>query len=206
MRGLKPNYSLLELERYLKKLPLSADETERRQLGEDLLRLMFAYVRRKKGLHLRWNPNECRALLFLTVQELYQRKGKDPALNKGYDAIEQIDPADTKSKEAILALAERVLDGQTAKNTQISRIKGRSRTEHLFKGIVREVVNDYPRHNHVYIRNKAINEAKKKKMIYEVDEDRGKVSFESHLKIKDVSFPTIRGWIDSLKPPNSSRK
>jgi len=206
MRGLKRNYSLLELERYLKNLPISADETEGRQLGEDLLRLMFAYVRRKKGLHLRWNRNECRALLFLTVQELYQKKGKDPALNKAYDALKQLDPADTKSKEAILDLAERVLHGQTAKNTQISRIKGRNRTEHILKGIVREVVKDYPRHNHVDIRNKAITEAKKKKLIYEVDEDRGKVSFESYLKIKDVSFPTIRGWIDSLKPPNSSRK
>jgi len=202
----KPNYQKLKLERYLKKLPKSADETEGRQLGEGLLKLMFTYIRRKEGLHLRWKRAECRALLLFTVQELYERKGKDPALNKAYDAIEQLDPADTKSKEAILDLVERVLGAQTAKNRQISQKKDRSRTEHIFKGIVREVVDDYPQHNHVVIRNKAITEANKKKLIYEVDEDRGVVSFESYLKIKPVSFPTIRGWIDNLKPSKSSRK
>lgn len=206
MKNIKLNYPLLELERYLRKLPKSVDEAQARHVGEELLSLMFAYVRRKEGLHLRWNRKECTALLFFTVEELYQRKGKDPTLNKAYDAIEHLDPADTKSKEAILDLAERVLDGQTAKNRKISQKKGRKRTEHIFKGIVREVVEDYPRHNHVDIRNKAISEATKKKLIYEVNNDKEIVIFETHLKAKNISFPTIRGWIDDLKPPKSSRK
>jgi hypothetical protein len=202
----RPNYPLLELERYLKKLPNSVNMDAGRRIGEELLRLMFAYARRKEGLHLRWNRSECRALLFLTVDELYQKKGKDPALNKAYKAIQKLDPVDTLTKEALLDMAERVLKGQTAKNRQISRNKGRKRTEHIFKGIVREVVEDFPKHNHIEIRNKAISEANKKKLIYEVDEEFKVVIFHEYLKFRNVSFPTIRGWIDDLKPKKSSRK
>jgi hypothetical protein len=200
----RPNTQLLKLQSYVKNLQHPANEERRKEIGEELLTLIFAYARSKAGLNIRLHRQASEALFFFTVEELFAKKGKDPDLNNAYDLLNKLDPNDTVSREAILNLAERVIKNRNQILKRIS--KGpRVRKEHPFKQVVREMVEEYLQSNYIDIRNKSISEGHRLGMIYEVEKEKQNIIFSKHLRARDIAFPTIRDWISNLKDKKVSR-
>ena len=204
MNNNRPNYQLLELQGYLRNPPKPVSNDHTREIGEELLTLIFAYARSRARLNIRLHRQESDALLFFTAEELFAKKGKDPDLNDAYKLLEKLDPADTASRETILNLAERVIKNRNQILKRISK-RPRVRKEHPFKQVVREMVEDYSLSNHIDIRNKSISEGYRLGMIDEVEEKNKKIIFSKHLSARDVAFPTIRDWISNLEGIKVSR-
>jgi hypothetical protein len=204
MNNNRPNSQLLKLQNYLKNLPQLVSNERTREIGEELLTLIFAYARSKAGLNIRLHRQESEALLFFTVEELFAKKGKDPDLNDAYKTLEKLDPTDIATRETILNLAERVIKNRNEILKRISK-RPRVRKEHPFKQVVREMVEDYMQSNHIDIRNKSISEGYRLGMIDEVEEENQNIIFSKHLSARDVAFPTIRDWISNLKRKKVSR-
>ena len=195
----RPDYTKIRLERFIRQLPFLPNDFDKYAIGEELLTLIFSYIRKVEGLHLRWNKYEAANLLYLTLNELATKKNKDPLLQKAYDQlVETTSTIDTDTRNLILQMAERIIDRTKSKNKAISR-KSRVRKEHLFKRFVRDAIEDHPLKNHIDIREIAIKEAQQKKIIYEVDEERQKIIFDELTGARDISFPTIRDWITDIK-------
>jgi hypothetical protein len=204
MNNNRPNSQLLKLQNYLKNLPQLVSNERTREIGEELLTLIFAYARSKAGLNIRLHRQESEALLFFTAEELFAKKGKDPDLNDAYKTLEKLDPTDTATRETILNLAERVIKNRNEILKRISK-RPRVRKEHPFKQVVREMVEDYMQSNHIDIRNKSISEGYRLGMIDEVEEENQNIIFSKHLSARDAAFPTIRDWISNLKRKKVSR-
>ncbi len=195
----RPDYTKIRLERFIRQLPFLPNDFDKYAISEELLTLIYSYIRKVEGLHLRWNKYEAANLLYLTLNELATKKNKDPLLQKAYDQlVETTSTIDTDTRNLILQMAERIIDRTKSKNKAISR-KSRVRKEHLFKRFVRDAIEDHPLKNHIDIREIAIKEAQQKKIIYEVDEERQKIIFDELTGARDISFPTIRDWINDIK-------
>jgi hypothetical protein len=195
----KPSRQKLNLDRYLShNIPSHKNEVFTRQYNEGLLRLVFAYVRKQHNLHLRRDRKASIELAFLTVEELFRKKKKDPTLNKIYDRlVENNNLPDAKLKELLLETADRILNGTAARNRVIS-IGPRKRKEHPLKTIMREVVEDHPQLNHQILRGKAILLAKNKNMIDKDDVEKKRVIFLDE-NIKTITYGTIEKWAKDLK-------
>jgi len=194
------NHAKKNLERYLKTLPPPSAEQSNQQVGKELLTLIFAYARKQAGLHLRWHPRQCEKILFFTAEELFARKGKDPILNKAYDALEKIDPQDTLTREALLELAEQVLEGIRARNKAIAK-RPRQRIKHPLRMLLDEIYDNFSNHNHQFLREKLILQGLNNGLIYEVDELNKKIICKD-ASIHDIKFTTIRDWISEIKKLN----
>lgn len=195
----QPNYTKIRLERFIRQLPFLPNDYDKYAIGEELLTLIFSYIRKVEGLHLRWNKYEAANLLYLTLNELATKKNKDPLLQKAYDQlVDTTSTIDADTRNLILQMAERIINRTKSKNKAISR-KSRVRKEHLFKRFVRDAIEDHPLKNHIDIREIAIKKARQKKIIYEVDEERQKIIFDELTGARDISFPTIRDWITDIK-------
>ncbi len=202
-----PNYAKKNLDRYIRQVTLrQANQKTRIEQSRQLLTLLLALRRQECGLNLRWNKSASQELSFKTIEELEQtiatQKHPNPVMKSVAEAYREMTNGDIeKAKELMLGAATEVMEVQSKKQKEIAK-NPRVRKEHIFKKIVRETVEDYPNNNHVDIRGKAIAAGNKMKIIYEVDEDRKKIIFEEILEAKDVTFPTVRGWIDELKKLN----
>lgn len=195
----RPNYPKIRLERFIRKLPSLTKDSDKYAVGEELLGLIFSYVRKVEGLHLRWNKQEATNLLHLTLNELATKKNKDPLLQKAYDQLVDVTSTiNVDTKNLILEMADRIINETKSKNKAISR-KSRVRKEHIFKRFVRDAIEDHPLKNHNDIRDCAIKAARQKQIIYEVDEECQKIIFDELTGARDISFPTIRDWITEIK-------
>lgn len=113
MTAEKPNYRKLDLERYLRRTaPGHTNELSIQDWNEELLRLVFAYTRKLNNLHLRRDRSASIQLAFLTVEELFKKKKRDPTLNEVYDRlVAENNLPDEKLRELLLELADRILNG-----------------------------------------------------------------------------------------------
>ncbi len=195
----RPNYQKLELERYLRRaIPSDRNELFSRQYNEDLLRLVFAFVRKQHNLHLRRHRNASIELAFLTVEELFDRKKKDPTLNKIYDRLVAVNNLpDKKLKELLLETADRILNGTAARNRVISR-GPRQRKKHPLKVMLEELMVIHSKQNHVWLRTKVIEKAINKGLIYQNDNERGLIVFQDE-GTADITYKTISVWVKDVK-------
>ena len=66
MRYPRGHYQKIQLARYLRELDFPAAEGRRKEIGEEILTLIFSYARSKAGLNIRLNRHESETLLYLT--------------------------------------------------------------------------------------------------------------------------------------------
>ena len=199
----KPNYQKLKLERYLRRnIPSPKTESSTHEFNDELLRLVFAYVRKQHNLHLRRDRNASIRLAYLTVEELFKKKKKDPTLNKVYDRlVEKNNLQDKKLRDLLLEAADRILNGTAARNKIIS--KGpRQRKKHPLRVLLEVLMETYLNRNHVWLRNEVIAKAIKKGLIYQNDTDRERIVFNDENTI-DITYKTISVWVKDI---NKSKK
>ena len=195
----RPNYQKSELERYLRRvIPSDRNESFSRKYNEDLLRLVFAYVRKQHNLHLHRNRNASIELAFLTVEELFEKKKKDPTLNKIYDRLVEVNNLpDEKLKELLLETADRILNGTAARNRVIAT-RPRQRKKHPLRAMLEELMDAHPNQNHVWLRNKVIAKAIEKRLIYQNDTERERIIFHDE-DTADITYKTISVWVKGIK-------
>jgi len=195
----KPNYQKLNLERYLRRsIPSYRNEASIRDNNEELLRLVFAYTRKQNNLHLRRDRNASIDLAFLTVEELFKKKKKDPTLNKVYDRlVAENNLPDEKLRELLLESADRILNGTSARNRVIS--KGtRRRKKHPLKILLEELMDVHSSQNHVWLRNKVIVQGIDKGIIYQNDTERERIVFKDGSTVA-ITYKTISVWVKEIK-------
>ena len=195
----KPNYQKLNLERYLRRsIPSYRNEASIRDNNEELLRLVFAYTRKQNNLHLRRDRNASIDLAFLTVEELFKKKKKDPTLNKVYDRlVAENNLPDEKLREILLESADRILNGTSARNRVIS--KGtRRRKKHPLKILLEELMDVHSSQNHVWLRNKVIVQGIDKGIIYQNDTERERIVFKDGSTVA-ITYKTISVWVKEIK-------
>jgi len=101
------NYAKLNLEHYLKKIRRGDFKNSSSEVSADeLLALLFTYVRKIEGLHLRWQYNESSYLAHLTILELQNKKKTDPVLNNICNALLLLNEGNQAAVEKYLAQAE----------------------------------------------------------------------------------------------------
>jgi hypothetical protein len=201
----RPNYQKLELERYLRRgIASHRNESSLRKNNEELLRLLFAYARKQNNLHLRRNRIASINLAFLTVEELFKKKKKDPTLNKVYDRlVAENNLPDEELKEILLESADRILNGTSARNKVIS--KGpRKRKKHPLKILLEGLINGHPSQNHIWLRNKVIMLGIEKGIIYQNDTERERIVFHDEV-IVDITYKTISVWVKAIKESKKSK-
>lgn len=175
----------------------------RRKVSEELLRLIFSYERSRYRLHLQRQRSISIELAYLTLDELSKKKKKDPTLNRAYDLVMGLqEDHESKTKQIILEMADRILNDTSAKNRAISKLP-RVRKEHALRSLLREIIEDYPNSNHIQLRKKVLIAGKNSDLIYEIQEAYENVVF-IRPDLRDVSFSTIRDWVSQIKNENNS--
>ena len=181
----------------------SSSENVRRKVSEELLRLIFAYERSRYGLHLQRQRSISIELAYLTLDELSKKKKKDPTLNQAYDLLICLQGGrESKMKQLILEMADRILNNTSAKNRAISKLP-RVRKEHALRSLLRKIIKDYPNLNHIQLRSKLLIAGKNNDLIYEIEKAHENVVF-IRSDLCDISFPTIRDWISKIKKEDTS--
>jgi len=195
----RPNYQKLELERYLRRsIPKYRNESSIRDSNDELLRLVFAYTRKQKNLHLRRDRNASIELAFLTVEELFKKKKKDSTLNKVYDRlVAENNLPDEKLRELLLESADRILNGTSARNRVISR-GPRKRKKHPLKLLLEELMDVHSNQNHVWLRNKVIAQGINKGIIHQNDTERERIVFKDEATVA-ITYKTISVWVKEIK-------
>jgi hypothetical protein len=199
MKVERPNYQKLELERYLRRsIPRHRNELSLRDNNDELLRLVFAYTRKQNNLHLRRDRNASIELAFLTVEELFKKKKKDPTLNKVYDRlVAENNLPDKKLRELLLESADRILNGTSARNRVISR-GPRKRKKHPLKLLLEELMDVHSNQNHVWLRNKVIVQGINKGIIHQNDTERERIVFKDEATVA-ITYKTISVWVKEIK-------
>lgn len=195
----RPNYQKLELDRYLRRsIPRHRNESSIRDNNDELLRLVFAYTRKQNNLHLRRDRNASIELAFLTVEELFKKKKKDPTLNKVYDRlVAENNLPDEKLRELLLESADRILNGTSARNRVISR-GPRKRKKHPLKLLLEELMDVHSNQNHVWLRNKVIAQGINKGIIHQNDTERERIVFKDEATVA-ITYKTISVWVKEIK-------
>ena len=195
----RPNYQKLELDRYLRRsIPRHRNESSIRDNNDELLRLVFAYTRKQNNLHLRRDRNASIELAFLTVEELFKKKKKDPTLNKVYDRlVAENNLPDEKLRELLLESADRILNGTSARNRVISR-GPRKRKKHPLKLLLEELMDVHSNQNHVWLRNKVIVQGINKGIIHQNDTVRERIVFKDEATVA-ITYKTISVWVKEIK-------
>jgi hypothetical protein len=195
----RPNYQKLELDRYLRRsIPRHRNESSIRDNNDELLRLVFAYTRKQNNLHLRRDRNASIELAFLTVEELFKKKKKDPTLNKVYDRlVADNNLPDEKLRELLLESADRILNGTSARNRVISR-GPRKRKKHPLKLLLEELMDVHSNQNHVWLRNKVIAQGINKGIIHQNDTERERIVFKDEATVA-ITYKTISVWVKEIK-------
>lgn len=195
----RPNYQKLQLDRYLRRsIPRHRNESSIRDNNDELLRLVFAYTRKQNNLHLRRDRNASIELAFLTVEELFKKKKKDPTLNKVYDRlVAENNLPDEKLRELLLESADRILNGTSARNRVISR-GPRKRKKHPLKLLLEELMDVHSNQNHVWLRNKVIVQGINKGIIHQNDTERERIVFKDEATVA-ITYKTISVWVKEIK-------
>jgi hypothetical protein len=195
----RPNYQKLELDRYLRRsIPRHRNESSIRDNNDELLRLVFAYTRKQTNLHLRRDRNASIELAFLTVEELFKKKKKDPTLNKVYDRlVAENNLPDEKLRELLLESADRILNGTSARNRVISR-GPRKRKKHPLKLLLEELMDVHSSQNHVWLRKKVIAQGINKGIIHQNDTERERIIFKDETTVA-ITYKTISVWVKEIK-------
>jgi hypothetical protein len=195
----RPNYQKLELERYLRRsIARHRNESSIRDNNDELLRLVFAYTRKQNNLHLRRDRNASIELAFLTVEELFKKKKKDPTLNKVYDRlVAENNLPDEKLRELLLESADRILNGTSARNRVISR-GPRKRKKHPLRLLLEELMDVYSNQNHVWLRNKVIAQGINKGIVHQNDTERERIVFKDEATVA-ITYKTISVWVKEIK-------
>lgn len=195
----RPNYQKLQLDRYLRRsIPRHRNESSIRDNNDELLRLVFAYTRKQNNLHLRRDRNASIELAFLTVEELFKKKKKDPTLNKVYDRlVAENNLPDEKLRELLLESADRILNGTSARNRVISR-DPRKRKKHPLKLLLEELMDVHSNQNHVWLRNKVIVQGINKGIIHQNDTERERIVFKDEATVA-ITYKTISVWVKDIK-------
>lgn len=189
MRSERRNYQKEALERYLRLKPVGEFNRENfYKSGFELLSLLFAYVRKQNGVHLRWNRSEANRLALMTIGQLKAKKKTNPVLNQIYDAILKHANQNKPLAEDLLNIAE----------TKIDELSSSQRKKALTKRInlLDELIESYVRRNEFISTEDVISRLHTDKgngdgVIINIDHNQ--VTYKHEKKVKSARTAAISG-------------
>jgi len=202
MRSERRNYQKEALERYLRLKPVGEFNRENfYKSGFELLSLLFAYVRKQNGVHLRWNRSEANRLALVTVGQLKAKKKTDPILNQVYDMIMELAGNNKALVDQLLNLAEIRID-------EISRSQSKKARTLRMLNPAYKLILGYLKINNELTASEIISKLEDEKgmgVITDYDEER--IYYSNPDRVTDspsITKRTIKNVVSQLK--NNKRK
>jgi len=202
MRSERRNYQKEALERYLRLKPVGEFNRENfYKSGFELLSLLFAYVRKQNGVHLRWNRSEANRLALVTVGQLKAKKKTDPILNQVYDMIMELAGNNKALVDQLLNLAEIRID-------EISRSQSKKARTLRMLNPAYKLILGYLKINNELTASEIISKLEDEKgmgVITDYDEER--IYYSNPDRVTDspsITKRTIKNVVGQLK--NNKRK